>query len=222
MDIPRQAFLSHAAGIAVSLHVCAGVQITLSVSLRLSKEQDVNAARRRRREAWWQRAFWERSSLGCWLEPRGFKGTFIHEKIWLRLCVCRPDFDVYIFTVHTYIHIVSLLVNINWSVSGQQTAGFATSSRPFRSFEPVGGSVCAGAHAAMLADLCLCYGPDTTDFCSCCWPQLFTKPRFPDTCSLVKYTEIIYANSTLFLQSEAIRCLCNHLLHRDSSREGSR
>lgn len=103
-DIPGPAFLSHTVGIAVALHVCAGVQITLSVSLRLSKEQDVNAARRRRREAWWHRAFWERSSLGRWLEQRGFYSAFMHEKIWLRLRVCGTDFDVYIFAVHTYSH----------------------------------------------------------------------------------------------------------------------
>lgn len=44
-DIPGPAFLSHTVGIAVAVHVCAGVQITLSVSLRPSKEQDVNAAK---------------------------------------------------------------------------------------------------------------------------------------------------------------------------------
>lgn len=136
-------------------------------------------------------------------------------------CVCAEQILMCIYSPYIHIHIISLSVNINWSFSGEQIPGFATLTWYFGSFQPVGGSVCAGVHAAMLAGPCLCYGPDSTDFCSCCWPRLFTKSRFPDTCSLVKYTEIIYANSTLFLQSEAIRCLCN-FLHPDSSREGFR
>lgn len=99
----------------------------------------------------------------------------MHENIWRRLHghVCGTDFDVYL---HTHMHhgfFFSLLVNINWSFSGEQTPGFALWTGRFRNVVPVGVSWRAGARATMLADLCLClcvsvYGPNCTDVCSCC------------------------------------------------------
>lgn len=55
-------FPSHTMGIDVPRHVCAGVQITLSVSVRLSKKQDINTARRGRRWVGGGGAHWQSMS----------------------------------------------------------------------------------------------------------------------------------------------------------------
>lgn len=49
--IPRHTFPSYTMGTNVARHVCAGVQIMLSVSARLSKKQGINTARRGQQEA---------------------------------------------------------------------------------------------------------------------------------------------------------------------------
>lgn len=43
-------------------------------------------------EARWQTAFWERSSLGRWLEQRGFYSTFMHEEVLAEAACVRNRF----------------------------------------------------------------------------------------------------------------------------------
>lgn len=62
----------------------------------------------------------------------------MHENIWLCLHghVCRADFDVYVRTYARWGFFFPLLVNMNWSFSGEQAPGFATSTGQFGSFVP--------------------------------------------------------------------------------------
>lgn len=93
VGIPRHTFPSHTTGTDVARHVCAGVQIMLSVSARLSKKQGINTARRGQQEAHWQG-----NSRRGGKQPWGVLGETCAS---IKQCVCHHDIICVCVCVYT-------------------------------------------------------------------------------------------------------------------------